>query len=151
MAVRRLGISNPAINTSTLIFTATASYMVSVIATNKDTTTKKVRAWVVPAGATQQSQWGYILYDVDVPTYNSIESHRFAIENGDSVYVRADTANMSFSLNGIYDSTASFDNHLTDTTNVHGIADTSQLVTVSTTNSLNNRLIALELGLGIFD
>ena len=65
--------------------------------------------------------------------------------------MRADTANMSFSLNGIYDSTASFDSHLTQTTNVHGIADTSQLVTVSTTNSLNNRLIAIELGLGIFD
>jgi hypothetical protein len=151
MAVRRLGISNPAINTSTLIFTATASYMVSVIATNKDTTAKKVRAWVVPSGATQQSQWGYILYDVDVPTYNSIESHRFAIENGDTVYVRADTANMSFSLNGIYDSTASFDSHLTQTTNVHGIANTANLVTVTTTNALNNRLIALELGLGIFD
>jgi len=151
MSVRRLGISNPAINTSTLIFTSTASYMVSIIATNKDSTTKKARAWVVPSGATQQSQWGYIFYDVDVPSYNSIESHRFAVENGDTVYVRTDTANMSFSLNGIYDSTASFDSHLTQTTNVHGIADTSQLVTVSTTNSLNNRLIALELGLGIFD
>ena len=151
MAVRRLGISNPAINTSTLIFTSTASYMVSIIATNKDSTTKKARAWVVPSGANQQSQWGYILYDVDVPAYNSIESHRFAVQNGDTVYVRTDTANMSFSLNGIYDSTASFDSHLTQTTNVHGIADTSQLVTVSTTNSLNNRLIALELGLGIFD
>ena len=151
MSVRRLGISNPAINTNTLIFTSTASYMVSIIATNKDSTTKKARAWVVPSGATQASQYGYILYDVDVPAYNSIESHRFAVQNGDTVYVRTDTANMSFSLNGIYDSTASFDSHLTQTTNVHGIADTSQLVTVSTTNSLNNRLIALELGLGIFD
>jgi hypothetical protein len=108
MAIQRLGISNPALNTNTLVFTATASYMASVIATNKDTTTKKARAWVVPSGATQTSQYGYILYDVDVPAYNSIESHRFAVQNGDTVYVRADTANMSFSLNGIYDSTASF-------------------------------------------
>ena len=151
MAVRRLGISNPALNTSSLLFTSTASYMVSAIVTNKGTSIKNARVWVVPAGSISQSDWGYILYDVEVPPYNSIESHRFAIENGDSVYVRANTSDMSFSLNGIYDSTASFDNHLTDTTNVHGIADTSQLVTVSTTNSLNNRLIAIELGLGIFD
>jgi hypothetical protein len=151
VAVRRLGLSNPSQNSNTLIFTSTASYLASFIATNKGGTTQTVRTWVVPAGATLSSQYSYILYDIEVPSANSIESHRFAIQNGDTVYVRASSNDISFSLNGIYDSTASFDSHLTQTTNVHGIADTSQLATLATTNSLNTRLISIELGLGIFD
>jgi hypothetical protein len=60
-------------------------------------------------------------------------------------------ADISFSLNGIYDSSASIDAHIPLTTNVHGIADTANLATLTTTNALNTRLISLELGLGIFD
>jgi len=77
--------------------------------------------------------------------------NRFAISVGDTVYVSATTADISFSLNGIYDSSASIDSHILQTTNVHGIANTANLVTTSTTNALNDRVIALELGLGIFD
>jgi hypothetical protein len=70
---------------------------------------------------------------------------------GTAVWVRGNSSNLSFSVNGIYDSSASIDDHLVDTTNVHGITDTSQLATLTTTNSLNTRLISIELGLGIFD
>lgn len=151
MAVQRMGIANPASNTNTLIHTAAASYLCSVIATNKGAAAATVRAWVVPSGATLASQYAYMLYNVNVPIANTIESHRFAISVGDTVYVSATTADVSFSLNGIYDSSASIDSHITQTTNVHGIANTANLVTTSTTNALNNRIIALELGLGIFD
>ena len=152
MAVRRLGISNPTLNTDTSVFTAaSATYLCSVIITNKDSVEKTGRVWVVPSGATLASQYGYIVYDVAVPAGNSIETHRFAISDGDSVWVRGNSSSLSFSLNGIYDSSASIDDHLTDTTNVHGITDTSQLATLTTTNSLNTRLISIELGLGIFD
>ena len=51
----------------------------------------------------------------------------------------------------MYDGTASIDAHLLQTTSVHGIADTANLATLTTTTALNNRLIAIELGLGIFD
>lgn len=151
MAVQRMGIANPASNTNTLIHTAAASYLCSVIATNKGAAAATVRAWVVPSGATLASQYAYMLYNVNVPIANTIESHRFAISIGDTVYVSATTADVSFSLNGIYDSSASIDSHILQTTNVHGIANTANLVTTSTTNALNNRVIALELGLGIFD
>ena len=152
MAIRRLGISNPTLNTDTSVFTAlNATYLCSVIITNKDSVEKTGRVWVVPSGATLASQYGYIVYDVAVPAGNSIETHRFAISDGDSVWVRGNSSSLSFSLNGIYDSSASIDDHLTDTTNVHGITDTSQLATLTTTNSLNTRLISIELGLGIFD
>jgi hypothetical protein len=151
MAIRRLGVVNPAADTNVLVATAVASYLASVIVTNKDTTSKTVRVWVVPSGATLASQYSYVVYDVAIPAGNSIETHRFAINSGDSVYVRSNSANLSFALNGIYDSTTSIDAHLLETTNVHGIADTSILATTTTTNSLNTRLINIELGLGIFD
>ena len=151
MAIQRMGVSNPAANTNTLIFTSTAGYLTSVIATNKGAAASTIRAWVVPSGATVASQYAYMLYNVALPIANSIESHRFAISNGDTVYVSATTADVSFSLNGIYDSSASIDAHLNLTTNVHGIADTANLATLTTTNALNTRLISLELGLGIFD
>jgi hypothetical protein len=152
MAVRRLGISNPTLNTDTSVFTAaSATYLCSVIVTNKDSVEKTARVWVRPSGATLASQYGYIVYDVAVPAGNSIETHRFAISDGDSVWVRGNSSSLSFSLNGIYDSSASIDAHIPQTTNVHGIADTAQLATLTTTNSLNTRLISIELGLGIFD
>jgi hypothetical protein len=151
MAIRRLGTTNPSLNTNTLIYTANASYLVSVIITNKDSSEHKGRVWVVPVGSASSADYGYIVYDVPVPGGNSIETHRFALNIGDAVYVRSDNANLSFSVNGIYDSSASIDDHILETTNVHGIADTSLLATTAVTNSLNTRLISIELGLGIFD
>lgn len=151
MAVQRMGIANPANDVDTLIFTANAAYLTSVIATNKGGAASTVRAWVVPNGASSSSEHGYMLYDITLPVGNTIESHRFAVSLGDEVYVSATTDEVSFSLNGIYDSSSSIDGHIIQTTSVHGIADTADLVTTSTTNALNNRLIAIELGLGIFD
>ena len=151
MAIQRMGVSNPAANTNVLIFTSTAGYLTSVIATNKGAAASTVRAWVVPSGATVASQYAYMLYNVALPIGNTIESHRFAISTGDTVYISATTTDISFSLNGIYDSSASIDAHIPLTTSVHGIADTANLATLTTTNALNTRLISLELGLGIFD
>ena len=152
MAVRRLGVVNPAANTDSLGFTSIgAAYLASVIVTNKGGTDQTARVWVKPSGATLTSQYGYIVYDVVVPAANSIETHRFAISDGDQIWVRGNSANLSFMINGVYDSTASFDDHLIDTTNVHGITDTSQLATLAVTNALNTRLVSIELGLGIFD
>jgi hypothetical protein len=120
MAIRRLAVSTPGLNTDTSIFTASsATYLCSAIITNKDTTAKTARVWVRPSGASQEFQYGYIVYDVAIPAGNSIETHRFAISNGDAVWVRANSSSLSFSLNGIYDSSASIDAHIPLTTNVH--------------------------------
>jgi hypothetical protein len=192
MSIRRLGIVNPNANTDSNGFTAVqSSYLASVVVTNKGATQQTARVWVVPNGASQVSQYGYIIYDVAVPAGNSIETHRFGIDNGDSVWVRGSSSDLSFMINGVYDATTSIDAHLTqttnvhgiantanlatqtyatnaataaqtaaatalaaheaDTTNIHGIANTANLATLTTTNSLNTRLIAIELGLGIFD
>ena len=151
MAIKRMGVANPASNTSTLIFTADAAYLCSVLATNKGAAESTVRAWVVPNGSVSSADHAYMLYNVALPISNGIESHRFAVSTGDTVRVSATTADVSFSLNGIYDSSASIDAHIPLTTSVHGIADTANLATLTTTNALNTRLISLELGLGIFD
>lgn len=150
MAIRRMGIANPAADTATLVFTADAAYLSSVIVSNKYTVNATARVWIAPTGATSD-QYGYILYDVAIPAGESLESHRFGLSNGDRVYVQASTENLSFSLTGIYDSDASIDAHILQTTNVHGIADTANLATKTETTALDTRLISIELGLGIFD
>ena len=151
MAVTRMGVANPASNTATSIFTADAAYLCSVIATNKGSAASTVRAWVVPNGSVSTADHAYMLYNVALPISNGIESHRFAISLGDTVRVSASTADVSFSLNGIYDSSASIDAHLLQTTNVHGIVNTANLATKTETTALDTRLISIELGLGIFD
>ena len=151
MAVQRLGVANPTANTNTLMYTSTAAFLTSVLVTNKGGTDSTATAWVVPSGSVSSSQWAYILSGVTIPSGNTLESHRFAISQGDAVYVSSASADMSFSVNGLYDGTASIDQHLLQTTNVHGIANTANLATLTTTNALNDRLVAIELGLGIFD
>lgn len=151
MAIRRMGISNPVADTASLIFTADAAYLSSVIVSNKYTVDAAARVWIAPTGATTSDQYGYILYDVAIPAGESLESHRFGLSTGDRVYVQASTENLSFSLTGIYDSDASIDAHILQTTNVHGIADTANLATKTETTALDTRLISIELGLGIFD
>ena len=58
---------------------------------------------------------------------------------------------MQLLQHGLYHSSASIDQHILSTTNVHGIADTANLATLDVTNNLSSRLIALELDLGILN
>lgn len=102
MGLMRLGISNPSANTDVAIYTATGPFLASIIATNKSASvTSNIRIWVVPSGATLTSQYAYLAYDQDIVPQNSLETHRFALNQNDVVYVRADTANMSFIINGL--------------------------------------------------
>jgi hypothetical protein len=72
------------------------------MATNKSASvTSNVRMWIVPSGATLTSQYAYLAYDQDIVPQNTLETHRFALNQNDVVYVRADTADMSFMINGL--------------------------------------------------
>ena len=104
MAITRLGIANPAANTDTLIYTSTRNAIVSIIAANKSTTAATIRTWTVPSGASSPSQQADHTYDTKLPGSNTLETFRFAIQNGDTLYVRASTADVSFVLGGIYES-----------------------------------------------
>lgn len=104
MAINRLAISNASANTDTVLYTAVRNCLTSVIATNKSNSQSLIRIWIVPAGQSGDStKWMHIAYDSVVTGSNSLETFRFPLENGDLVYVRADSANISFSLSGIYE------------------------------------------------
>jgi hypothetical protein len=104
MAINRLAISNASANTDTVLYTSVRNCLTSVIATNKSNSQSLIRIWIVPAGQSGDStKWMHIAYDSIVTGNNSLETFRFPLENGDLVYVRADSANISFSLSGIYE------------------------------------------------
>jgi hypothetical protein len=105
MSISRLALSNPSATTDTLIYTSSRDALVSIIAANKNSSySSSIRVWIQPSGSSDPSQYSYIAYDWVIPALNSFETFRFPIANGDAVYVRSSVANVSFSLNGIYDS-----------------------------------------------
>jgi len=105
MAIVRLALSNPPASTTTLLHTATRNSIVSVIATNKSlSTAANILMWVQPQGSSSESQYVYLAYDTIIPVTNSLETFRFPLNVGDSLYISSSTANLSFSLNAIYES-----------------------------------------------
>lgn len=105
MAINRLALSNASAATDTLLYASTRNAIVSVIATNKNSSSSSnIRVWVKPSGSSTEAEYAYIAYDAVVPSLNTLETFRFPIVNGDQVYVRTSNATVSFSLNGIYES-----------------------------------------------
>ena len=104
MPIQRLALSNPAANEDILLYTSNSNYLVSVVVANKAinaTPLTKVTIWVVPANAILPAQYAYIASNLTVGVGQSFETFRFAINNGDSVYVRTSVALTSFSINGV--------------------------------------------------
>jgi hypothetical protein len=63
-----------------------------------------LRIWAQPSGSSTEAQYAYLSYDTNLPISNSLETFRFPLNVGDSLYVRSSTADVSFSLNAIYES-----------------------------------------------
>ena len=104
MAISRLAVSNPGANTSTLMYTRTGSRdaLASIIATNKSSTAATIRVWVIPSGQdSTPANHATIAYDSTVGGNNSLETFRFPVTPNDKVYIRASTADVSFTLSGI--------------------------------------------------
>ena len=104
MPILRLGLSNPVANEDIVLYNANDNYLVSVVVANKAinaTPLTKVSIWVVPSNATIPAQYAYIASNLTVGVGQSFETFRFAINNGDTVYVRSTLALTSFSINGV--------------------------------------------------
>lgn len=104
MAITRLGVANPAANTPVSIYAVSYATLASVVVANKSTSTSVlplVDVYVVPAGASQESQYAYIVKNLSIQTGQSFETFKFALNASDSLYVKATTANVSFSVNGL--------------------------------------------------
>ena len=101
MTVRRLGLYNSQANASHSIAQVNDPFLVSVVATNTIQEPALIRVWVVPALATQESQYSFITYDIELDPGNTLETHRFALNSLDTVRVRANKTGISFSCSGI--------------------------------------------------
>jgi hypothetical protein len=104
MPITRLGIVNPAANTDSSLVNFTSAHLISVVASNKAsvaTPITKVTIWVVPANATIQAQYAYICSNLIIAVGQSFETFRFAVNAGDTLYVRSSTATASFFCSGI--------------------------------------------------
>jgi hypothetical protein len=102
--IQRLGLSNPAANEDIVLYNSNNYYLVSVVVANKainNTPLTKVSIWVVPSNATIPAQYAYIASNLTVGVGQSFETFRFAINTGDTVYVRTSVALTSFSINGV--------------------------------------------------
>jgi hypothetical protein len=106
MAISRLATSNPASNTNILLYTGSRTILTSVIATNKSSSPATIRVWVVPIDQdSTPANHVFISYDVSIAGNDSLETFRFPVMNGDKVYIRSSSTDISFSLSGIDDTT----------------------------------------------
>lgn len=131
MAITRLGASRPAANTASLISTFAASHLISVVCANlspSSTPALRISIYVVPQGVAAESGYAYICSNLLVSPGSSFETFRFAVNVNDTLYVRATTANASFSVFGI----------LQDL--VAGQGDVAQVLTNKTINGVDNNL-----------
>ena len=104
MAITRLGVANPAANTATSIYAANYTALVSLVVSNKSSSTSvlpKVDIYVVPNGAGAASQYAYIVANLEIGAGQSFETFKFAVNVSDTVFVKSTTANVSFSIYGI--------------------------------------------------
>lgn len=104
MPITRLGIVNPAANTDSALVNFTGAHLISVVAANKAsvaTPVTKVTIWVVPANAAIAAQYAYVCSNLIIAVGQSFETFRFAVNAGDTLYVRSSTNTTSFSCSGI--------------------------------------------------
>ena len=106
MAAKRLGIANPVANAQTLLATADAAGVASVIVANKGVLSANTSIWLSPADTgNDPGSRAYIVSTLTVSTGQSFETFRFPVNVGDQLYVLGDGANFSYSANLLYETT----------------------------------------------
>lgn len=87
-------------SSGTTLFTASDNYLLSVVATNTVSSEANIYVYVIPSGAVSTDEYGLITYNLPLSGYNTYETFRFGVNNGDVVKV-AGSANVSFYAQGI--------------------------------------------------
>lgn len=131
MAIVRLASTTPNANTDTLLHFATRQTLVSVVATNKTASVAYITVWTVPYGSSA-SAYAYHAFNTPLPAYNSVETFRFAIEDNDAIFIKSSIPNVSFYINGIYETVG---NQYTIVSTVQPIASNIGDVWVNTGNN----------------
>lgn len=101
MALKRLGISNPEPVTDTLIFTSDGNYLVSVLVTNGSGQNGSATVYIDPLGAGVVADRVYIIKNIQIEANNSLEVHKFAVNDTDKIYISGNREGFSFLAEGI--------------------------------------------------
>jgi len=100
--LKRLNINNPAAEAPTLTFIGTGFYIMSVITSNVDPNSETlIDVWIAPNDSSTESEWGYIVKNLQIDPGDSFETFRFAIVADDYLYVQSNNGNASFITAGI--------------------------------------------------
>lgn len=93
---------NPAANTDTTLFTATAETIVSTLfVANTGAATAKYRVAIRPGGASLATEH-YISYGVSLPSGAADrDTSGITLASGDVITVRSDTADLAFTVCGV--------------------------------------------------
>lgn len=101
MSLRRLGSARVSAGVPAKIADVASTHLSSVIITNLNSLTASITAYIIPSGITDEDDYIYILYNFPVESSNSLETHRFAMNVGDEVWVEANVDDVSFLCEGI--------------------------------------------------
>lgn len=104
MPIARLGTVNPNAATDAILVPFTSDHFVSVIAANKSNIQSpelRVDVFIVPSFASSADDYAYIVKNLLIGVGQAFETFRFAVQENDTLYVRATTANASFTCVGI--------------------------------------------------
>lgn len=104
MPITRIGVDRPAADAQGVLRLFESSYFVSVIVTNTSLQSApelKVDVWVVPQAAVSENQYSYVVKNLSIGVGQSFETFRFAVNTGDTLYVKATTDSASFTCLGI--------------------------------------------------
>ena len=101
--IQRLGIydqtTNVAFGSGATAYTATANFLVSVIATNTTADDAEIYITLKTTGGTENNG-ALIAHKLPLPAYNSYETFRFGMNNTDAVVV-AGSAGVRFFVQGV--------------------------------------------------
>jgi hypothetical protein len=108
MAIARFASGKPAAKTNSMLYSVEKSSLISVVAVNLSGATK-ITAWVVPNNETDPAKWIYFANEIELTNRNTFETFKTAVNVDDEVYVRSESGNVSFFINGLYETSGTSD------------------------------------------
>jgi len=105
MAVARFASGKPQANNNFMLYSVERSSLISVVAVNLSGATK-ITAWIVPnTQDANPENWIYFANQIELTSRNTFETFKTAVNVADKVYVKSESGNVSFFVNGLYDTT----------------------------------------------
>jgi len=102
MSLKRLAVLQPEANVDTLLTSVNTQYFASVIMTNiNQDQTANITIYIKPHESVSPTEYAYVLYNFPLDRANSLETHRFAMNPLDEIWIESSIAGVSFVAEGI--------------------------------------------------